>query len=300
MLAFNQKYLPFAFGQNNTGNICYFNSLLQGLLSCPQIIQTVLENEKYFGETPLRKEFYAFCKASLEKKQNPLGSTAVLEALLGEIKEKGLKAQLGFTQSSSHEALIYLFDMLGEGPLSGVITNKHRVLHRCLECGKDVSDKIDTNIVLNAFHITQFKNLADQLTLYAEEAKDPANCPFCGKNTKYKEFFALRYLPSVFICHFNLYKERPLIEAPDFLDFAGLEKKLRYVKVAQVEHAGALSGGHYTARVLRQGGGFYSISDNSVSIPSKTCENTPNSYLVFYSFLAGEPDKFAEKTEKKE
>jgi ubiquitin C-terminal hydrolase len=49
MISFNKNFIPNNFGLTNNGSICYFNSLLQSLISCSSFNQLVLElNITYF------------------------------------------------------------------------------------------------------------------------------------------------------------------------------------------------------------------------------------------------------------
>jgi ubiquitin C-terminal hydrolase len=42
--SFDEKCLPHAFGVRNLGATCYFNSLVQSLLSCTSLTNAMLDN----------------------------------------------------------------------------------------------------------------------------------------------------------------------------------------------------------------------------------------------------------------
>jgi ubiquitin C-terminal hydrolase len=58
---------------------------------------------------------------------------------------------------------------------------------------------------------------------------------------------------------------------------------LTYNLIGQVEHAGALSGGHYWARGLRSGGQAYLLNDTGVS--PAAFAHTAQTYIVAYHYV---------------
>ena len=62
---YDAQYVPSGFKLRNTGVMCYFNSLLQGLIGCSSFNKTMLELEPHFTE---KKNNMALIYISLLKK----------------------------------------------------------------------------------------------------------------------------------------------------------------------------------------------------------------------------------------
>jgi len=103
--------VPPAFGLRNVGAICHFNSLLQGLSSCPAVVRVARgeADRAYLEKTATGRALRAFFAA--EPHPPPDGSVNVLRALLGDLKARRPHAVFGPGQQSASEGLTYLFDM---------------------------------------------------------------------------------------------------------------------------------------------------------------------------------------------
>lgn len=115
---FDPTLLPRAAGLQNTGAICHFNSLLQGLGSCLPFLKAVTENPDYMSQTSTGEALYNYCRALQESAKTPeflldsRHSTQVLHALIGDLRKRRPKFQFGGGMESASEGLTLLLDMI--------------------------------------------------------------------------------------------------------------------------------------------------------------------------------------------
>jgi ubiquitin C-terminal hydrolase len=93
------------------GAICHFNSLLQGLSSCPAVIRVARSeaDRVHLEKTATGRALRAFFAAAPHPPAD--GSIEVLRALLGDLKVRHPHAVFGPGQQSASEGLTYLLDM---------------------------------------------------------------------------------------------------------------------------------------------------------------------------------------------
>ena len=117
-IAYDIDYVPHPFGLRNTGVICYFNTLLQCVASCPSIVKATVDNAEYMSKTQTGKAFYNFMRAVQENGKNPAfqvdpsHSENVLKALVLELRVRRPKFRFGTGMESATESLILLMDMI--------------------------------------------------------------------------------------------------------------------------------------------------------------------------------------------
>ena len=117
MISFNSQYLPPAFGFNNLGATCYFNSLLQSLLTCTSLTEIFIKNKnnpkfknnkvamvylsiiELFHENP----FTIAHQQLITKKSPELWRNMILY-----LQNKKIYKSFGRGQEDTHEAFIML------------------------------------------------------------------------------------------------------------------------------------------------------------------------------------------------
>ena len=111
------------------------------------------------------------------------------------------------------------------------------------------------------------------------------NCAHCAPKGGGYRLYRLSMIPEIAVILFNLYRHpRPSRFIPKALYFeAKVGGHLTFRQTAAVEHFGALSGGHYTARALRSDGKVYLLNDAAPPTTSSFAA-TPNTYIAMYHF----------------
>lgn len=244
-------YIP-PIGFQNTGAICYFNSLMQCLLSCPLFIKYMIDKHH-----PL---FIEFCNDILNDKWNVLFTTKLLHSL----------QHFQPNQSSSE----YFVMMVDSFSLEKIFECQYKITTVCKECSH-TKQKIDTtyNILLN-----------DSFSEFIQTGCDLSSvlCDGCKQKTTLSEHRKIRAVSNVIAISLNKYFLKKVIEYPTHLTLESFQYRLK----GTVEHHGVLGGGHYICRVAR-GDAYYLIDDKNVnSITKEQFEKClPETYMLFYEQL---------------
>lgn len=119
----------------------------------------------------------------------------------------------------------------------------------------------------------------------ADCSKDPRckNCNAKPVRTKELRKYTVTMVPEILVFLFNIYKH-PRTEhfTPGELNIPGKNSNsMRYIPVAQIEHTGALDGGHYKARGLRKKG-FYIFDDDAPPVPCLYQNKHENVYIAIF------------------
>lgn len=343
---YDSRLVPGPFGQVNTGAVCYFNSLWQMLIGCPAFARAVQATPLGPGSSRTAvavREFVdsyvssalaaagapagaatgaaaAAAAAAAAPQIPPMGTSAVLRALVADLAERRPAVRFGAGQESASEALVLLLDMMeppaadaaggcasAAGPSSlvaQVFRHRFACTLRCLECKKDVSVQTDHAINFNLFHFDGLPGgppaTPEAFSRALRTVVEPVTgyrCANCKVVTRAARVYSLKMIPEVLFCAFNLYDRLggqfgghyarffpPRVRIP-----AAAGGAYEYRLVGQVEHSGGLGGGHYWARGLRQSAGraaqegVFSLNDNSVAPAAFGA--SPNTYLVVYHYV---------------
>lgn len=303
MEPYDAKLIPEAFGFNNTGVICYFNSFLQTLVGCSAFTTSVLSNSDYLKCTTTGTAVLDFVTSyvvdsiSINRSDKmAFKSSMVLKALVSDLAARRPNVRFGGGQESASEALIHLLDMIeppravGQNPITNLFKHRFSCELHCDNCNnKIVSSTIDYAVNFNLFDEKMFEqqdvaSFSKAICSHKSKTEDYL-CPSCLKKTTAIRVYDLIMIPEIIFCMFNLYGEvRRARYFPETLEFPAIKGgKLIYKIVGQIEHAGSLSGGHYWAHGLRAGDRVYRLNDTSVSLSAFV--PSANTYIVVYHFV---------------
>jgi hypothetical protein len=125
MEAYDETIAPQPFSLNNTGVICYFNSLLQALAGQPAFLRAILKHEEYMKKTRTGRAVWNFvnmfveidasrkiCARAKASEDTINHSSLVLAALVQDLKERRPDVRFGASQESASEGLVHLLDMI--------------------------------------------------------------------------------------------------------------------------------------------------------------------------------------------
>lgn len=311
LLKYNINYAIRPVGFINLGYTCYYNSLLQSLLSCTSFIEEIMSNqevhkkdlilgymieliarfnllEKYPGNQQIKSEINNLgpitWKAMIKKiSMPPDGSIEFAQFAMGQ-----QCAAEGFT------LLIQALDNF-QG-IQNLFEHRRQNKIYCKECKTWFSEVIETN---NMFEVEpelidqvnpgQTKNLTDFLLNQSSIIDKDCLCSNCGIRGNKHKTSKLTMVPEILFVVSKKYKysmERGdekinvYTEFPAKLEFnSNSDDIITYEAVAQIEHYGNTRGGHYVAICKRSCGWFLF---NDMGISHSEFKPTNNTYIVLY------------------
>ena len=264
------------FGLQNTGSICYFNSLVQGLISCSSFVKRVEEK----GETSVAKTMSAFLLSSKNKDVKILTIVPILQQVA-----LGHKF-FGHQQEDASEGFDLLIDKLGPS-IESLFTSKWRVDVYCDVCKNMVSTTTDTmnRLIMEKSFIPLYDD-HDPFEAYMSANMsefDDYKCATCKtKNVRGMKVARLMDPPDVYIVSFNKFMAKWGVAYPEVVDVRygfKYDKIAKYRVVAVIRHFGGRRGGHYNATVNRAAG-VYKVDDTSVALES--FEATNDDYILIF------------------
>ena len=282
------------FGFINNGNICYFNSLLQCIINCKQIMYYLVNEHKpkneiqEFFQTKFKNFVKMYNNEEIQqfKKETSIFSYELLKKILNKYKHININEQ-----QSSSEFFLYLIEELD---IEHYFKIKHKINIHCGNC-KNISTKTD-----ECFHFEMFcdNNLKDNKIdiddfLYSVNIIDDYKCEKC--NTVSKSMYEKQALniSKYFVIILNKYFNKVLIQFPNkfeltvknFENNQNLEnyipKNYIWENISQIEHIGNLNSGHYIA-ICKRFDKIFNIDDNKVEIKNGKMEPSKNTYVVFF------------------
>lgn len=295
---YDKGYLPPNFGLANNGSICWWNSLLQSLLSLPAFNKLAID---LAGDTTTSILFASYVKSFHQLITSPSNankfsslSTSLLGPFIYEAKKQKKNIDLGSQEGTTNGFCVFL-ELLNNNEIYRVFNNKYEqevICPNCSEVTSIISDKSPLINIYDDFSRTLPLNTQEDFEryiLFHQSEVDELTCEKCNvKSFKVKRSERLKMLREIIAISFQ--KGRAGRYYPLELNFLSKDDKvLHYRLVAQIEHSGSYnprthhSGGHYFAKVLRSNG-WLGVDDSSI-FPTKP---TPNHavHMIFYHLFS--------------
>lgn len=306
LLPYNQEYVPPPLGFVNLGNTCYFNTLMQCLLSCPSIYQTLKKiadsGEVFkvrFAKNLLLLWETALQGKSIETLAIPIWSDIIK---LASLKKDRIRMNTG--QQDVHEGLMVFLDAMEYIPeILRLFKHRHKTVIHCPDCGKTSSEKSEENLTfevqpnLQTEQISKFREidsnfnktatLNDFLMKQNSYVDKDYKCNECKVASEKYKTTTLTMVPEILVVLFKKYTQKIETPFPEELVFKSNSGKLfKYKLVSQAEHSGNTSGGHYWAIAKRRVNGelkWFTLNDSSC-YPGNPGP-TANTYITFYCYV---------------
>lgn len=278
-------------GIHNVSNFCYFNSVIQSLISNVDLKNKFL-NKKFSKNQVVSSAFKEFLEDY--KNQKSISPSRFVNSLKKKITM--LKYQ---DQEDAHEFLILFIDnILNENfkdeykvtkefinevqknffaeKFSGVM----RLNFECAVCKNETKDSIYEEFRVLTVRIK--KNIAAGVKDYFKISLIDKDCTFCGSKNKTVRKVYVEQAPNFLIVHIARFtpskeKDSRKIEIDKSLTL----KDKSYEICAVLCHSGSLNNGHYVSYV-KTSSGWICCDDSSIykKNPSLDCSNV---YIAFYS-----------------
>lgn len=276
---------------NFSGRHCFWNSLLQSLISSTQLLESLSKYQKENDNTLLmyNGNFIYLLRQFMD---NPKLNRNLYDKFMDELvtlkKTSNVLQNFGSRQQCVAETFVYLFEIL----------EKHKEIYKlfmhreyniiiCNRC-KNESKTIELSPL---FTIEPNNNLEKEL-LYSIDKVDEYKC-VCGHIDRSIKIRKLGMVPECLAINVKKYEwningQKKIINSdfPEILNLAGL----RYRAISYIDHFGDLNGGHYVATCLRN-----ISTNNNINIEWVLCNDNhitrttyspnKNTYMVFYAYI---------------
>lgn len=255
-------------GLKNTGTICYFNALLQGILSCPNLVKYFLTHDH---KSEISKDFKRFINNEIDNVQ--LWKTFVTKTRF---------PAFGRGQEDASEGLTLLFQSIDCKQLDYHLLHKYE---KDIKCGCNNNQHIDESIIceISEQDLEQHDgNLNEYILNHVSELSD-YKCDKCKKPAK-NQHSSLKMIPEIFIIQYKKFHAKFIGSTPKYLKIPSKKRIMAYELMCQVMHSGNMNGGHYWAICSREDGN-YNINDASVTKSEELYTPKKTSYLLWYQFV---------------
>jgi len=323
LLKYNKLKIGGRLALNNlTGSLCYFNTMLQMLLSTNTTYDILMKYPKYFSKTKVGLALYTFMKEYYEIVENtPFGESIpatsihrnLFEAFNSECKRLYPKLNFPNGQEDSLEALVKLIECStikhevdnskaiqnnidqndAVNPLAQLFTYKTESNYIC-ECSTEpILSSQDTGIY-NYFE-NPHKEPDDwgKHIIFKKYTVKDFKCSKCSKKSDTKFTTELKLIPENIIVKFNL-GDNGGIRRMRAIKPTILIGDLKYKLISSISHHGSNNGGHWSCERV------YStkhqdendvphtalFNDGSIeNIPNGNLRNNPNILGLLYVYI---------------
>jgi ubiquitin C-terminal hydrolase len=305
LLPYNKKYITKGNGFVNLGATCYFNSILQCLISCTSIFETLDNNRNlpHVKDNPLAMQLLELYETASSGQDISRVGIPVWRYVLGIAQRRSDNVKIDLGQQDAHEGMMMLLDVLDTLPeIKHLFEHRHRTRILCDACKKWVVDKSETNLTFEVqpdlkteqhikFHaVDEHYNKSMSLNEFLRKQNGFVDkdyiCPneYCKQRGQKFKTTTLTMVPEILPVLIKKYACKSMTPFPGKLQFLSEQgtKEIIYHLVAQSEHSGGMGGGHYWTVGLRSDG-WKMLNDNSVS-PGQPGP-TLNSYVLFYHYI---------------
>lgn len=302
MIYYNPDYAIRAFGLQNTGVICYFNSMLQSFLSCTSVIEIFSKSEELQNRNPLCRELWRLIKIAKTGDGDSSAMSPVIWRALMLQKGKSF-SNFGNGQEDTNEGFLIFLDALDAPEIVRLFEHRYRHTIVCGKCNHSKQISADENVFIE-FSLDEFNknnnNLQHMILHQTPEIDDAYKCEKCGEQGEKSKTSRLSMVPEVLAVMLKKYDGKWNIDAPQYLKMPLNGKQIKYRLVATNEHSGSRSGGHYWANALRADNTYYNLNDAGVQVITELndtnvqvvtkLKSTANTYMLWYHIVESVDD----------
>lgn len=279
---------PFA----NIGACCWFNSLIQSMLSIPCLNDLLCKRKLIFQSNPVASSYIALYEAhTADASQVAAAHQRLLDVFSQSRAFTSKKMMLG-RQACAEEGFSVLIEALNSHDVSMMCANAYSSSLLCMVCDATVPIKREISFEIHMKTPVVFatqEEFCDWIHVHEDRVED-FECRTCHAATNMIRIDTLGSIHEVVVCCFDA----PFADKPKWfpveLKFPSVIPGvfLVYELVAKIERGGVSpskdtnynSAGHYWAHVKR-GACWYRADDASISPGNST--PTPETFIVMYA-----------------
>jgi ubiquitin C-terminal hydrolase len=278
LVTYSDEYLTGVFTLKNNGVLCYLNSLVQSLVSCPSVNEWIMSHKSTFTTDNNRLGLSLIelldrnpapdsdSKFVATKSENAI---SILSRLIDARKNSSANLRMG-RQEDIHEGLVLLLDSIGY-KIERNFEVRYKCQIHCRKCkferpaGPDPNYEQPPELMIDLSEenpmIQNLLESKEDIESYIRrnvQISPDYRCEKCGAKNTYDpikketepnvwQIYNLARVSEVIILLFKKYGAKKKKYFPPSLDFPSKGGTLHYEIVSQVEHYGNMSGGHYKA-----------------------------------------------------
>lgn len=315
---YNPEYSLLPVGFNNIGFTCYYNSLLQSLLSCTSFVEELLSDN--YNRDPIIKLLNYMTRnlKELENLENDINNinTERKDVLIDEVNRLGPItwramiqklaqkspefARFAMGQQCAAEGFSLFLQSIEEfNSIQNLFMYRRRNRIYCGDCKSYFSHVDEMNNIFEveplveneSKEVSQLKNLNEFLMNQKNKVDENCICTKCSVKSEKLKTSTLVMVPEILFVMSKKYRYNRESDQGEKLDVytdfpeklvfkSKNQKEFHYTAVAQIEHVGSTTHfGHYYA-ICKRKNGWYCLNDNGIS-PAEF-KPTVNTYIVVY------------------
>ena len=291
LVKLNPKMPTALFGlHNDTGISCHFNAVTQALLSCTGFVETMRIHLDKYSDNAIVYEFLKL----IDGDETTRTARPIFEELkkLTQTRDDKINKLYGKSHECADETLKLILESIGDSMIDR-FKIKYKTQVVCPNCDHRTNPTYD---VRSYFQITgrekdliNNKKFQEHLLRQVTEVSD-YTCEKCHITSDCRMEHYLHLTSEIFVVvmhkHSSMYGGvgKKNLFFPMGLKFPGFPKGtvVQYELVAQVDHTGHDTAGHYTA-TCRRGPDTWRLNDSSIE--RGTLSPLPTTYLLFYHLV---------------
>ncbi len=291
MTKYNNTYTCVPFGVTNTGSSCYFNSLLQCLLSCTSLIEASLQCKPINKITESFRQIVEASRKLDKSSASPIDMFAhkLWRDIITMSNSRKDQVRMSSGQEDAHEGFMMFIESVEKiTNVKLLCEHRYNITIVCKDCNDIVvnSKEVGTCFEVSPNVFSAGNNDINSILYRSDNVISGFKCPKCGSTCDKVRSENLKMIPEILPIVLKKYAAKSLITFPEYLYFGSkldVGKQLQYKLVAQSEHFGSMNGGHYWAQALRSDG-WYIINDSSYQ-KINSFQPTDNTYMLFYHYV---------------
>lgn len=283
LITLNDRYVPQnQCGFYNQGATCYFNALMQALLSCSSLNE-VVEN------IPIQDISTTNDSSAITAYKQVL--TAYKTSKCIHLNELWQYLNIDNGQQCAAEGYQRLIDSLKCIAINRLVATRYENIVKCASCGWVNQPSDNNNVIFIPADITKdaFKQYICNHNAFTDTIHRCSKCDATGTKPYESSLMLVSEIIVIIAKKYNNNGQKILNTVPfmSHIEFNNANGGIfQYKAIAQVEHMGSLHGGHYTATCMRHNK-WYMFNDSGVSkIDITNFTPTPNTYMVFYHIIS--------------
>lgn len=276
----------------NRGVSCWLNSIVQGLVSCPNFCQVIRKNIKKNMDNEIYHAFYSFMSLNQKGLLTDECSVRILESLNRLNRESMNSVKLAQNQMCSLDFLENVIEALHDPEITDLFTSKYVTETICTHCSKA------TCILTHHFYIGLKKTELPDSKKYARDivsrdiAIDAWKCPQCSlESFDIKSTSRLITCPKICIVQFDKINNTNVVSVTDHFELSmtvgNYMRSLQYNIVSTICHYGPTTGGCYIANCLRKNPSddtlsWYKLNDQNLSQENGPLLDSSDIFMTIY------------------